>query len=345
MEQLTLPKASLPSVLNALCGDYRVIVPRRVGPADVVFDDFVADEAIPFDYVNAHLPPKSFFFPQRECLLTISGGKRPSLLPPPAEKPVAIFGLRSCDATALVYLSRFFGERGFEDDLVMNKIRGALRMTLSCHSPGPDCFCVCCDGGPFLASGFDIQFTDLGETLLAEVATEKGAAVLAKGSGLFNRASEEDLAAKARQVGKVDQMFRRRSFMADGVKRISLDKIPAETWEKWAKGCQGCGGCCYLCPTCSCFTVSDTWRTDDEYARERTWDTCLYEGFTREASGHNPRAALAERLKRRFFHKLSYQYMELMGRLGCVGCGRCVSACMGGPDVPDLLARIQDECK
>ena len=345
MEQLTLPKAKLTSLLEALCGDYRVVAPRKIGPSDIVFDDFASGAAIPFDYVNAHLPPKSLFFPVRECFFTVKGGKRPQLLPPPAEKPVAIFGLRSCDATGLVYLSRFFGERGFEDELVMKKIRNSLRMTLSCHTAGPDCFCVCCDGGPFLTNGFDIQFTDLGEILLAEVATEKGVAAVEKAPTLFNRATAQDLAAKARQVEKVDQTFRLRSFMADGMKRISLDKIPAEKWEKWAQGCQSCGGCCYLCPTCSCFTVRDTWQAGDECTRERSWDTCLYEGFTREASGHNPRAALAERLKRRFFHKMSYQYMEMMGRHGCVGCGRCVSACMGGPDVPNLLARIQDECK
>ena len=75
------------------------------------------------------------------------------------------------------------------------------------------------------------------------------------------------------------------------------------------------------------------------------WDACLYEGFTREASGHNPRAAKAERLKRRFFHKMSYQYMEVMGRHGCVGCGRCVATCMGGLDISTLLARIHDECQ
>jgi ferredoxin len=177
------------------------------------------------------------------------------------------------------------------------------------------------------------------------VATEKGAAAVKKASTLFSSAGAEDMAAKARQVEKVDQMFQLRSFMGDGIKRISLDRIPHESWERWAGDCQGCGGCCYLCPTCSCFTVRDAWRARDAYSRERTWDACLYEGFTREASGHNPRRAKSERFKRRFFHKMSYQYVEIMGRHGCVGCGRCVAACMGGLDISSLLSRIHDECK
>jgi ferredoxin len=345
MERLTLQKAKLASFLEALRDDYRVVAPQRIGPSDIVFDEFVSDGAIPFDYVNAHLPPKSLFFPARECLFGIEGSKHPKLQAPPAEKPLAIFGVRSCDATALLFLSRFFSERGFEDELVMNRIRNSLQMTLSCHTPGPECFCVCCDGGPFLNTGFDIQFTDLGEILLGEVATEKGAAAVKKASTLFSSAGAEDMAAKARQVEKVDQMFQLRSFMGDGIKRISLDRIPHESWERWAGDCQGCGGCCYLCPTCSCFTVRDAWRARDAYSRERTWDACLYEGFTREASGHNPRRAKSERFKRRFFHKMSYQYVEIMGRHGCVGCGRCVAACMGGLDISSLLSRIHDECK
>jgi ferredoxin len=42
---------------------------------------------------------------------------------------------------------------------------------------------------------------------------------------------------------------------------------------------------------------------------------------------------------------MAYQYVEVMGRHGCVGCGRCVSGCMGCLDISTLLSRIHDECK
>jgi ferredoxin len=129
------------------------------------------------------------------------------------------------------------------------------------------------------------------------------------------------------------------------MKRISLNRVPQEFWERCAADCQGCGGCCFVCPTCSCFSISDKADGKELFRRERWRDSCLYEGFTREASGHNPRAQKAGRLKRRIFHKLSYQYVERMGRHSCVGCGRCVDACMAKLGIPDVLLRIRDECQ
>lgn len=345
MEALTISKAHVPIFLRTLVDEYRVIAPRRVGPADVVFDDLPAGAPVVFDFVNTMLPPKTFFFPARDQLFTIKGTVTPNLVPPPEERPVAIFGLRSCDATAMTFLHRFFGQRGFDDETITRRIDQSLRMTLACHTPGPDCFCVCCDGGPFLTTGFDLQCTDLGEMLLVEVDTPKGAAVVQKAEALFEQALPRALEAKRHQVEQVDRAFQRRSYVSDGIKRISLGRVPEERWQAWAADCQGCGGCCFVCPTCSCFTVNDAYRGRETFERERVWDACLYEGFTREASGHNPREARAERLKRRFFHKISFQYVEVMGRHGCVGCGRCVAACLGGLDISTLLSRIRDECK
>jgi Fe-S oxidoreductase len=61
----------------------------------------------------------------------------------------------------------------------------------------------------------------------------------------------------------------------------------------------------------------------------RAWDACLYGGFTREASGHNPRNIQALRLKRRHEHKLlHFNNADIQDALcGCVGCGRCSDYC------------------
>jgi ferredoxin len=345
MEQVVISKTELPLFLDALREEYLVFAPQKVGAGDVVFDRLQAGEPIAFDFVNTLLPPKSLFFPARETLFGIRGLKRPVLAPPPEQEPLAIFGLRSCDATALAFLNRFFGQRGFDDKTVTARVRSALKMTLACHAPGPDCFCVCCEGGPFLASGFDLQFTDLGERLLVDIGTPNGSAAVEKALACFVAATAEDRAKKRALVEQVDRTFQRRSYIAGGMKSVSLGKIPEEVWQAWAADCQGCGGCCFVCPTCSCFTVTDAWRGEDAAERERSWDACLYEGFTREASAHNPRLVRAERLKRRFFHKMSCQYVEVMGRHGCVGCGRCVTVCMGDLDISALLTRIHDECK
>ncbi len=343
MNPSLIHKADLPGFLKRLGDDFEVLVPLKIGPGDVVFDRLSPDQEIALDYVNTLLPPKSLFFQRREPLFKIQGSRAPSLIPEAEPRPIAIFGLRSCDATALGFLERFFAERGFEDATVTRRIRSSLRMTLACSRPGEDCFCVCCEGGPFLNEHFDLQFVDLGERLLVEIGTGKGAAALGRGAGLFSPAGERERQAKRELVERVDVTFARRSYISQGMKALSLDKVPREKWNEWAEDCQSCGGCCFVCPTCSCFTVTDRQTGPDAYQRERAWDSCLYAGFTREASSHNPRAAGGERLKRRFFHKMSLQYVEVMGRHGCVGCGRCVTACMGGLDISTLLARIHDE--
>jgi len=60
--------------------------------------------------------------------------------------------------------------------------------------------------------------------------------------------------------------------------------------------------------------------------RYRNWDACVFEGYTREASGHNPRSQKWVRTSRRYEHKLKYDYLTT-GMSGCVGCGRCLASC------------------
>jgi sulfhydrogenase subunit beta (sulfur reductase) len=342
MDTRLIRKADLATFLDSLSDDFEVIAPKKTDQDEVVFDTLAPGQTPELDYVNTLLPPKSLFFERREVLFSIEGGRHPKLTPAPESKPIAVFGLRSCDATALGFLDSFFTERGFEDVTITEKIRSALRMTLACQKPGEECFCVCCEGGPFLTQYFDLQFTDLGDRFLVDVGTPKGEEAVQKGGKLFSPATDKEKQLKRALVAKVDSLFTRRSYMSRGIKTLSLNKIPAETWEKWAEDCQSCGGCCFVCPTCSCFTITDRETGPDAFVRERMWDSCLYAGFTREASNHNPRAKAGERLKRRFFHKMSFQCIERMGRHGCVGCGRCVTACMGGLDISNLLGRIKD---
>ena len=146
MRPMTILCSDLPAFLAALAGFYRVLAPRRVGESDVAFSEFHDDAPVELEFVNTVVPPKTAFFPARETLFHIEGARHPALQAPPVEKPIAIFGVRSCDATGTTFLERFFAGRGFEDETVVARIRAALTMTLACHTPGPDCFCVCCEG-------------------------------------------------------------------------------------------------------------------------------------------------------------------------------------------------------
>ncbi|HSC71327.1 MAG TPA: 4Fe-4S dicluster domain-containing protein, partial [Candidatus Methylomirabilis sp.] len=197
--------------------------------------------------------------------------------------------------------------------------------------------------GPFLKSGegHDIQLIPLEGRYLAEVDSETGERLIATAPRLFREATEADLAERDRTLAGVEQRFSTTAYLARGIAKVTNDAVPGDLWKAMAERCIGCGGCTYLCPLCTCFTVCDR-RRNGQGERVRRWDHCLLAGFTREASGHNPRAEKAQQFKRRFFHKLSYQYLEREGRPGCVGCGRCLTTCMMGVDMAAVLMRIRD---
>jgi ferredoxin len=67
--------------------------------------------------------------------------------------------------------------------------------------------------------------------------------------------------------------------------------------------------------------------------RDRSWDGCLLDGFTKVAGNHEFRKNRADRFRHRIYRKGKYvpSKIELSGQVACVGCGRCVSACL--PDI------------
>jgi hypothetical protein len=74
--------------------------------------------------------------------------------------------------------------------------------------------------------------------------------------------------------------------------------------------------------------------------RARCWDSCLFEGFQREASGHHPAPRPGDRVRRFWHHKFSDDFSIRFGRPGCVGCGRCDITCTGSIGALKVLATL-----
>jgi sulfhydrogenase subunit beta (sulfur reductase) len=328
-----------------------VVAPVRAAQGDTLFATIASPAEVLWQFENPLLPPKSVLLPQTEHLARIRRRNgHHEVEPAPAPGPRVLLNARSCDTTALAYLRRMLTEEP-ADTAVMRRADTLAVVTLACHRPCSHGFCTCCDAGPFLREDYDLQLTDLGASLFVEVGSEKGQALLDLAPSLFRAASAAAVEARARTEDLARASLGEETcHFGSAMRRISTNRVPDALWEAMSPWCLECGGCTLACPTCYCFSVGDHTEadgTDGEgedgtcWVRCRTWDSCQYSAFTLEASGHNPRPLHRDRIKRRFFHKTSAQYMKRDGRLGCVGCGRCVKVCMGTTDMPAVVHAVR----
>lgn len=340
-QAVTIARADLHTWVARIGERGRLIAPTAAEGGDVVFSTISAPEEILWEFENPLQPPKQFLLPQTDPLVRIrrnGGGLEPETIADDGRQ--ILFNIRSCDVKGLRYLEGVHG-RDLPDTSFQRRMDCTVLVSLACTQPCPLGFCTCCDAGPFLKSGFDLQLTPLGERMLVEIGSPKGRDLLDAAEALFRPASAGEL----EQREALEATSRRRfgeetCHFGSAMRRISTGRVEPALWEQMGDWCLGCGGCTLICPTCYCFSIKDK-LADGGWTRCRTWDSCQYPAFTLEASGHNPRHAKGDRVRRRFFHKVSAQYYQRDGDVGCVGCGRCVKVCLGTTDMPAVVAAIR----
>ena len=82
----------------------------------------------------------------------------------------------------------------------------------------------------------------------------------------------------------------------------------------------------------------------ENFERHKTWDSCILANFAKMAGvgglKPTPRPELRSRFENRLRHKFEWM-VENLNVIGCVGCGRCEAACMGGSDVKALFKELK----
>lgn len=248
-----------------------------------------------------------------------------------------VFGLPSCDVSAILYNDKFFAEREFVDPYYKQARDKLTLISVGCVTPPNDsCFCASMGHGPFSKKGFDLQLTDLGNgEFFVEVGSEKGKKLI---SDLFEKAADasvkkqKDIVLKAEKLATKD-IDKKKTLENMGRKPLD-EKIIKEITDR----CISCGACNYACPTCTCFNVVDL---GDEKGgvRKRVLDSCIFGGYFRMAGGHNPKGDRKQRTRNRYFCKLIWD-KEKFGDSGCVGCGRCLDSCPVDIDIKEVMRSI-----
>ncbi len=337
LKELILSKDNLIPLLRKLKKDSRLIAPVKNKYGDTLFCEI---DDIDTTRIDLHNQPqaslKPFFLPQQEPLARykISNGEY-SFTPPDKAQSTIFFGVRSCDLTALLYMDLIFSKPS-KDASYFDRRNHSLIITLGCNQPFANCFCEATGSGPYLEYGYGLQFIDLGDRYFVSAGRGKGADLLKKWAYFFREVSEDDQQKRYQLFLEARGQFTRNIQVAHACQKLQTEPVPEDIWETLSRRCYDCGGCAYVCPTCTCFSIDDMVLDAEHGLRVRSWDACTSSGFTRMAGGHNPTDRSRHALKRRFLHKLKYDFAR-HGKASCTGCGRCIDICFGGVDITTFI--------
>ncbi|MGB7569286.1 MAG: 4Fe-4S dicluster domain-containing protein [Chitinivibrionales bacterium] len=331
MTQVALNTTNIKKLVVALLKEGVVRAPVETEDG-VVLADITEKSAIAFDYANVKLPLKREFFPQCE---TISRFGLDGVVEEKTDaKKTVLFAVRPCDVQSIAYLDKVFIDDKYQDPYYQSRRDKTFIVALACSSPASTCFCESLGQGPARKSGSDVITYKLGDSFVLEAVSEKGEAFIKKNKNIFRAVMPKELQAVAKQEADA---IKKMSAVTVNMGAIKQNNDPA-IWDEVAETCLSCGACTFLCPTCHCFDLFDEKRGDGG-KRIRVHDACMFELFTKEASGHNPRAQKGDRMRQRIMHKFSYA-PDNYRLVFCVGCGRCIMNCPSNIDIRETLARV-----
>lgn len=340
MNPHVLPKEFLGKWIDLLRNNLRIVGPKlrpesklrsskkdRQSPGEqVMFDEIQEGHELELSIPTTILPPKKFFLPQKETLFSFrENGQEIDLQF--NERPLAIFGVRTCDLHAILLLDQIFNHHGADQHYQARRINATL-VSIECLEPCTE-NAFCKDMGTWIApESFDVHLTDLGSDYAVETRSDKGAALL-QGLDMLREATIQDQQ-RFKQVrsAKWPRFPCRLDTDQSELPGLLAYSYRSQVWEELGQKCLSCGSCTAVCPTCYCFDVLDDINFDlSSGNRYRVWDSCQLSRFATVAGGHDFRNNRAARLRHRFNHKYKYQ-LEEIGSTGCVGCGRCAEACL-----------------
>jgi sulfhydrogenase subunit beta (sulfur reductase) len=359
-EPLFLPRANFQKLIDALVSRrYRCVGPQARDGA-VVFDDIThvselpagygdrqgpghyrleerADERL-FGWANGPQALKPLLFTPREVLWDFKqDGDRAGFEPVlPETAPMAVFGVRSCDLSALAIHDAHFLRHLPGDPHYARRREGLFIVAVNCSHPAETCFCASTGDGPAAQGGYDLLLDELDDGFVIRAGSEGGTRVLeALGLGpadsaLLTQAREQLRRAADRQIRKLP---------GRDLYGPLFNNLEHPRWEEVAQRCLSCANCTSVCPTCFCHAQREAPSLDGKSSEHyREWDSCFTEGHS-YIHGIVIRDDTPKRYRQWLTHKLGSWHGQF-GRSGCVGCGRCITWCPTGIDITEEAAVI-----
>lgn len=164
-----LKKDHVTPFLRKLSKSSTLIAPVRNAYGDLLYKEITSlDEELIDLSGQPQESAKSFLLPQQERLFSYKKEEDKFRFEPlTQEKPTVLFGLRSCDISAILYMDVIF-LRSPKDNFYLKRRSEITIIGIGCNEPWNNCFCNATGTGPFLEFGFDLQLTDLGDRFFVE---------------------------------------------------------------------------------------------------------------------------------------------------------------------------------
>ena len=325
---LMMESGKLGALVSAVLAERRVVGPlRRDGMLTVDYLEEADELELAPEATFASF--KAAVFPARESILEYEFGQSPEMKPVIEGDPTVVFGMHPCDLHAMRLTDRVFAGGSWDapaDPNYLTRRRNLVVVGLDCRTPcGPESFCR--DMGTLeVEDGYDALLVDLGDVYYVEIGTGTGAELFA-----LVETQPADSATR-RHVSELRQqrlaLFPRRlEARFEHLPAMLRSRTSSRVWDVMGATCLACGSCTAVCPTCFCFDVVEQLRSDlSGGERCRIWDSCQLRSFALVAGGHNFRERQSARQRHFVMHK-SAAIPDTYGVPGCVGCGRCATAC------------------
>ncbi len=309
-----------------------VIGVKAKGPR-YVFGPLESSEDLRLDYDVTILPPKKQLLPPNEELMTYDISKPFDVNASREERGKILVGVHPYDVLAIHQMDEIYLGTHVDDNYESRR-KNTLIIASDILNVPERSFAGSL-GTHVVESGYDLLVTDIGNSIVINVGSEKGQELLDSYGTTRDAEPKEIEAVKRLREELPDRYERKLKVDKYEWERLLSENYEHPIWEENSKKCLTCGSCTLVCPTCFCYDVQDVVKLNlKDGKRERTWDGCLLRDFTAVAGGEVFRESPRDRYRHRYYRKGMYLPMR-NGFVACVGCGRCATQCL--PDIADPL--------
>jgi sulfhydrogenase subunit beta (sulfur reductase) len=293
-------------------------------------------EDVCLEYIPTILPPKKYYFPQKEKLFKFSAQPFKTAKAIDKFDEFILFGVHTCDIAGIQCMDVVFRDSPEDPNYLNRKDKMAI-IGIECLKYC-DKYANCVSMGNHIPrGGYDLMIVDIGDKFIIHINSEKGER-LVKEVDFIKESSETDMLELERAREEKKNIFKEEFHAPLSRVYESFDKsFNSEVWKDVGKKCVACGNCTAVCPTCYCFDVSDEMELNlNDGVRYRIWNSCQMDDFAKVAGGEDFRKGRESRQRHRYYRKFKYP-VDKFNRYFCTGCGRCTRTCMAGISLIDTV--------